>query len=632
MNYVVSRFSGRAVVLFLLAAVVPSLAFADLNEEQKLLTPTASGSNSGQSSAMSDDGMIAVVGAPGDSGNGKAYVFTRSGTVWTLAATLSASDGAAGDKFGASVAISGDASGPTSANIAVGAPGRGSAAGAVYVYTGNGTTWTENTHILTSGLAAGGSLGASVSIQGFRIAAGAPNATAGKGANAGLAVVFDSTDGGGSFSASPFRANGGQARVGGHFGTSVSLSGSTVLVGAPNYTTGHKNSGNVFVFVNNGGTWTQQASIRPSNTTNNFAGTAVSLFSNSAAFGAPGNANNKGAVYVYSRAGTLWTQQAAVTAPGGAAGDNFGASVAQLGTFLVAGAPFANSNGGKAYEFGLVGGSYSLLNNLIATDNAQGDQFGTSLSVNSSRVAVGAPTGSAGNGLGYVFKFLGSAVVTIPCFSSDPNTCVSQEPSLTGVPYTVFVNVVTGDLPGTPSGTVDLNDSFGGTCTATLDGSGNGHCTLTSNHFGMLTMLASYNGDSSFAPSSGTRDHTITGNHLAFVPAPANVLQGEQVSGVVVQVLNGANQLITGDSTTQVTLSSTDTCDLLDVNTIATQTVSGGTTTFTGVGPKFYTVTTGGALVLTATSNNTIVTANSNFDVDPNGDIVFADGFEECRL
>ncbi|HXR64152.1 MAG TPA: hypothetical protein VN720_11490, partial [Rudaea sp.] len=142
------RFGGRAAILTLLliSALSPGLALADLNEEQKL-TPTANvGALAGNGVAISDDGAVAVVGAPVDEA---AYVFTRSGTIWTKVATLTASDNVAGDHFGGAVSISGN---NTSAIVAVGAPNRNSGAGAVYLFSGSGATWTQNSNTLTSSL------------------------------------------------------------------------------------------------------------------------------------------------------------------------------------------------------------------------------------------------------------------------------------------------------------------------------------------------------------------------------------------------------------------------------------------------------------------------------------------------
>jgi hypothetical protein len=623
-SIVSARFGGRlAAFVVLLASTLPSLALAQLNEEAKLSTPTDSASLSGQSIAISDDGTLAILGAPGQGGNGAVYVFQRTGTSWSAPNTIVASDGASGDLFGASVSISGDAD--NGFTIAVGAPGRGSSAGAVYVYSGTFGSWTENSNILTSALTSAGALGFSVSNQGLRVAAGAPNANVGNNVAAGVAIVFDSIDSGVTFTRSTFRPNGGQARSGSHFGTSVSLSGSTVLVGAPNFHTGAKtNSGSVFVFVNSGGSYSFQARIRPANITDNFAGAAVSLFSDTAAFGAPGNNSNQGAVYVYTRSGTTWTQQAAITAPGGAAGDKFGSSVAQLGSFVVAGAPFANSNAGAAYEFGLVSNAYTLLNQLVATDNAAGDEFGTSVAVNAGRAAIGAPTLAPGNGGGYIFRFLQPSVTTVVSTSDDPSD------SLTGVPYTVFVHVdhdIGGS--GTPTGSVGVDDSAGGTCTATLDVNGDGNCQLTSTFFGTLTITGTYNGDLAFSPSKGTLDHTITGNHLVFNPTPpADVPQGNQFSGLV-EVHNGADVVDASDNATQVTISVTDSCGNPPY-VFGPVTVVSGVATFTNLGPRFYTLFTG--LDISAASNNDVSAANSNINVVANLDFIFADGFEDCRL
>src|SRR5262249_37453858 len=154
----------------------------------------------------------------------------------------------------------------------------------------------------------------------------------------------------------------------------------------------------------------------------------------------------------YSRSGTTWTQTAAVTAPGGAAGDAFGTSVGQLGAYLVAGAPNAGSGAGAAYAFGSNGSSYSLLDQLVPSDAPAAANFGSSAGVTAGRAITGAPADSSvasSAGSAYVFKFLQPSVTSITSTSVDP------DPASTGVPYTVFVHVdhdVGGS--GTPTGTV----------------------------------------------------------------------------------------------------------------------------------------------------------------------------------
>lgn len=241
-----------------------------------------------------------------------------------------------------------------------------------------------------------------------------------------------------------------------------------------------------------------------------------------------------------------------------------------------------------------------------------------------------------------MFQFQNPSVTKITGFSADP--------SLTGVPYTVTATVTDGTgSNNTPTGSVHFDDSNGGTCDAVLaldpdisntDGHAIGSCSLTSNFFGTLTMNASYGGDLSFSSSTDSTQHDVTGNHYVFSPAtPPNVLQGTQLSGVSIQLLNGNNDLITSDTST-VDVVVNDNCGQ---DAIATVTLNGGVADLSGLGPKFYTITNGGALNMNAQQNpfnaSTSPTSatSGNFDVTSNlvvdgGDILFADGFEDCRL
>ena len=112
------------------------------------------------------DGDTAVMGV-GTIGPGAVYVFTRSGDTWTQTAKLTASDAGATDKLGYSVAIDGD-------TIVAGAPGDDSSRGAVYTFARTGSpTRTETAKLTASDGAAGDELGKSVAIDGDTIVAGA---------------------------------------------------------------------------------------------------------------------------------------------------------------------------------------------------------------------------------------------------------------------------------------------------------------------------------------------------------------------------------------------------------------------------------------------------------------------------
>src|SRR5205085_5623855 len=125
---------------------------------------------------------------------GLVYVFTKQGASWTTAtqtATLDASDGAVNDGLGNSVAISADGS-----KVVAGAPHKPSGSGAAYVFTRPGGGWsgaTEQTAKLTaSDGAANDLLGASMAISGdgSTVVVGAPEATVGGHFGQGAAYVF----------------------------------------------------------------------------------------------------------------------------------------------------------------------------------------------------------------------------------------------------------------------------------------------------------------------------------------------------------------------------------------------------------------------------------------------------------
>jgi hypothetical protein len=106
-------------------------------QQAKLLASDGAASDYfGRTVSISGDGSTAIVGAYGDddkgTSSGSAYIFTRSGTVWTQQAKLLASDGAASDSFGQAVSISGD--GSTAIIGAYGNADKGSASGSAYIF------------------------------------------------------------------------------------------------------------------------------------------------------------------------------------------------------------------------------------------------------------------------------------------------------------------------------------------------------------------------------------------------------------------------------------------------------------------------------------------------------------------
>jgi len=136
------------------------------------------------------DGDTIVVSSTGDDPAGAAYVFTRSGSTWTQQQKLTPSDGASGDQFGKDVVVSGDI-------IAVGAQGHNSSDGAVYFFKRSGSTWSEIQKITHSGTAEylGAQHSMDISSLGDIVIVGAPRRANDDGSTGG-AYIFRTSDGG----------------------------------------------------------------------------------------------------------------------------------------------------------------------------------------------------------------------------------------------------------------------------------------------------------------------------------------------------------------------------------------------------------------------------------------------------
>ncbi len=329
------------------------------------------------------------------SGSGAAYVFVRSGTTWTQEAYLKASNTEAFDRFGYSVAVSGN-------TVVVGADQEDSnatgvngnqadnsadRAGAAYVFVRSGNTWTQQAYLKASNTEAFDQFGYSVSVSGNTVVIGAyvedSNATGVNGdqadnssAGSGAAYVFVRT---GTTWTQQAYLKASNAADYNFFGRLVAISGDTVVVGAHNEdsnatgvngnqannsTTG---AGAAYVFVRTGGgtTWSQQAYFKASNTgASDYFGWSVAISGDTVVVGAVNedsnatgvNGNqgnyqnnlsyNSGAAYVFVRppGGTTWTQQAYLKASNTGAIDRFGGSVAISGDTVVVGARSEDSN------------------------------------------------------------------------------------------------------------------------------------------------------------------------------------------------------------------------------------------------------------------------------------------------
>ena len=313
---------------------------------------------------------------------GAVYVFSRSGTTWSQQAFLKASNAEANDRFGWSVAISGDtlvvgAIGEASSATGGEADNSASSAGAAYVFNRSGTTWSQQAYLKASNAEANDRFGLSVAISGDTVVVGAgvedSSATGGEADNsassAGAAYVF-SRNGTTWNQQAYLKASNAEAND--RFGMSVAISGDTLVVGArleDSSVSGGEadnsasSAGAVYVFSRNGTTWGQQAYLKASNAeANDQFGYSVAISGDTLVVGAAseassvsgGEADNSaslaGAAYVFSRSGTTWSQQAYLKASNAEANDRFGWEVAISGDTLVVGAggEASSATGGEA--------------------------------------------------------------------------------------------------------------------------------------------------------------------------------------------------------------------------------------------------------------------------------------------
>jgi hypothetical protein len=344
--------------------------------------------------AVSLDTATLAIGANGkSSSSGATYLFTASGTMWTQAVELTASDAAAGDQFGTSVSLRGGLA-------VVGAPGHavsGNASqGAVYVFGGSGASWAQRSEILATDGSEYSYLGNSVALDGTTILAGAPGAVAGS-AQSGAAYVFVQS---GSTWSQQAKLVPSDAAEGDEIGVSVALAGNLAIVGAPYHTvSGKTNQGEAYVFTRTGTTWSQAAILDASDGAEDDAfgravavsGTTVVVTAMSAS---EGTSVYVGAAYVFTSSGATWTQQAELRPSDGQAYDQMGSAVAFDGTTIVAGAGGENvgenESQGAAYVFALSGSTWTQQTQILAADGTGVDQFGASVSVLGTTVAVGA--------------------------------------------------------------------------------------------------------------------------------------------------------------------------------------------------------------------------------------------------
>ncbi|MEE8155192.1 MAG: FG-GAP repeat protein [Phycisphaerales bacterium] len=372
-------------------------AHADLGDQLAKLLPDdgAAFDRFGYSVAIS--GTTAIVGAVGDDDNGEdsgsAYFFDI--TTGRQIAKLLPNNGAAGDAFGISVAISGT----TTIVGATGDDDNGEVSG--YAYLFDTITGRQLFKLLADDGAGGDRFGGSVAISGAIAIVGAWRDD-NNGSGSGSAYLFDTTTG---RQIAKFLADDGAA--GDEFGGRVAISGAIAIVGASRNDDNGFDSGSAYLFDTTTGT--QVAKLLPDDgAAFDRFGYSVAISGTTAIVGAPQDDDNgslSGSAYLFD---TITGRQLfKLLADDGAGGDRFGGSVAINGTTAIVGAWLDDANGsfsGSAYLFDTTTGAQVA--KLLPNDGAMYDYFGWSVAIRGEIAIVGAfldDDHGSGSGSAYLF-------------------------------------------------------------------------------------------------------------------------------------------------------------------------------------------------------------------------------------
>lgn len=487
--------------------------------------------------AVAISGNIAAVGAPGEdgssqgvngpknnepngSGRGAVYIFNRSGSTWTETAYLKAGDPPAtplnNHHFGEAIALSGN-------TLVVGAPGeesdatgvngnsnnQGSLAGAAYVFVLNNGIWTQQAYLKAGNTGYLDFFGSAVAIDGDIIVVGAEGEDGGSttingpdnndAPESGAAYVYERTGTTWAFTATLKAPN---AEGGDLFGSSVAVSGTTIVIGALDEDGSARTingafdntaalGGAAYVFEKVGGVWTFHSYLKSFNLDpGDRFGASVAIQGDTVMVGALGEAGSSrvvngpdnndslsdGAVYEFTRSGGVWSQGDYIKPGNYWPTMTFGWAVALDGDRMIATAKSEMSsstgvdgptddsgafNSGAAYLFERVNGTWTQIHFLKASNTRLQNEFGQSAAISGRTALVGtglddAPTQGVGagqtqdpdvnfnSGAAYAFHLPSPASLTVSAPRGFPATKVGRKSSA----KTLRI-VNTGELPVT---------------------------------------------------------------------------------------------------------------------------------------------------------------------------------------
>ena len=365
----------KSVVACLVTALLPAVA--------ELAAQSVPGGNLGGAATFGRalgiaDGDV-LVGEPNIEGApGRVYVYRKNGASWQDAAAVSATDGAADDGFGNTLAASGD-------YLLVGALRANQNRGAAYIFHRERGAWKQVARLAAPDGTPAENFGGALAIASDIAVVGAP----GQNVQTGAAYVYRRSGNGWVQEARLLSPDAADQQF---FGQAVAIMGDQILVGEP----GHTNrTGALHVFAKQGSDWKAVARLNVAGAQpNERFGAPIMVDADRIYAGALGYGNSAGAVYEFVRARSgSFEQTARRVAEQSSPGEQFGAALAAARNWLWAGAPRANGGRGMVYRF--AGAAADRLQNAEAVPS---DYFGNAIAAAGDLAVVAASNDDFGLG------------------------------------------------------------------------------------------------------------------------------------------------------------------------------------------------------------------------------------------
>lgn len=381
-----NRSTAAALCATIVAAGTTAALAGSSISESEILLPTGVVHDDSYGWSVAMDGDDIAIGAPLAN-----IVGPNSGSVTVLNGTdvqvLTPAGSGGWDSFGYSVDIDCDLliAGSTIHPVAT-------REGAAYVYRRQADgTWAEEAILLAPDGAYSDYFGCAVAIDGDLAVVGAFLADS-SGPSAGAAYVF-SYDGG-SWSVKQ-QLSPDEATL--KFGASVAVAGDTILVGSPRDNLNGISAGGAYVFGPDGGAWTQQARLVPGDIqAYDYFGYAVDLDHTGcqAVIGAifdDSAAPNAGAAYVFARDEGDWSLSEQLLPSGDEAWQKFGSSVSIDGDKAAIGAYGYPDSAGHGYIYEATEGGWVESVKLVSSNGTDGARVGYAAAISGTRAVLGAP-------------------------------------------------------------------------------------------------------------------------------------------------------------------------------------------------------------------------------------------------